>query len=40
MHALGESLDPEALVAIAERYGIDVDFERTGPIVERHGLTF
>ena len=40
MHALGEALDPAAMTAIAARYGVDVDFERTAPIIERHGLTF
>lgn len=40
MHALGEALDPAAMTAIATRYGVDVDFERTAPIIERHGLTF
>lgn len=40
MHALGEALDPAAMMAIASRYGVDVDFERTAPIIERHGLAF
>ena len=40
MHALGESLDPATIAAIAARYGVEVDFEQTGPIIERHGLTF
>ncbi len=40
MHALGEALDPSAMEAIASTYGVDVDFERTGPIIERHGLSF
>lgn len=40
MHALGEALDPATMAAIAERYGVEVDFEQTGPIIERHGLTF
>ena len=40
MHALGEALDPTAMVAIASAYGVDVDFEQTGPIIERHGLSF
>lgn len=40
MHALGEALDPASMAEIAERYGVEVDFERTGPIIERHGLTF
>lgn len=37
---LGDELDPETLPALAARYGCEVDFERTGPIVERHGLAF
>lgn len=40
MHALGESLDPTEMTAIAARYGVDVDFERTEPILQRHGLSF
>jgi mannose-6-phosphate isomerase-like protein (cupin superfamily) len=40
MHALGDALDPTAMAAIAARYGVDVDFGRTGPIIERHGLSF
>lgn len=40
MHALGEALDPETMASIAARYGVDADFDRTGPIIERHRLTF
>jgi mannose-6-phosphate isomerase-like protein (cupin superfamily) len=40
MHALGEALDATAMARIGERYGVDVDFERTAPIIERHRLTF
>lgn len=40
MHALGDALDPAAMTTIASRYGVDVDFEHTGPIIERYGLTF
>lgn len=40
MHALGEALDPESMAAIAARYGVEADFERTMPIIERHGLSF
>jgi len=40
MHALGDALDPAALTALAARWGIDVDFDRTAPIIERHGLAF
>lgn len=40
MHALGDALDPDAMTAIAARYGVEVDFERTAPIIERYGLIF
>ena len=40
MHALGDALDPATMAGIAARYGVDVDFEQTGPIIERHRLTF
>ncbi len=40
MDVLGEALDPAAMTAIGARYGVEVDFERTAPIIERHGLTF
>jgi mannose-6-phosphate isomerase-like protein (cupin superfamily) len=40
LHALGDQLSPEAMAEIAARYGVDVDFERTMPILERHGLAF
>ena len=40
MHALREALDPATMTAIAARYGVDVDFEQTAPLIERHGLTF
>jgi len=40
IHALGDELEAETMAAIAARYGVEVDFERTLPIVERHGLTF
>jgi mannose-6-phosphate isomerase-like protein (cupin superfamily) len=29
---------PEAIAEIGGRYGVDADFERTMPLVERHGL--
>ncbi len=28
------------IAEIVARYGVEVDFERTMPIVERHGLAF
>ena len=40
MHALGNELDPATMAAIAARYGVEADFERTMPIIERHGLVF
>jgi mannose-6-phosphate isomerase-like protein (cupin superfamily) len=42
-HALAEidgPPDPVALAQLAARYGAEVDFERTPPIIERHGLVF
>ena len=38
--ALGDGYDMETLPAMAAQYGCDVDFERTMPLVERHGLQF
>lgn len=32
--------EPEELAALAGNYGCDVDMDRTGPLMERHGLTF
>ncbi len=40
MGELGEALDPDAMVEMAARYGCQLDFEATFPIVERHGLKF
>ncbi len=40
MHALGDDLDPATMAEIATRYGVDVDFDSTMPIIERHGLVF
>jgi mannose-6-phosphate isomerase-like protein (cupin superfamily) len=31
---------PQALAAMAARYGCDLDFDATFPIIERHGLVF
>lgn len=36
---LGGELTPEAVAIVGQRYSVDVDFEGTGPVVERHGLT-
>ncbi|MEX2236850.1 MAG: cupin domain-containing protein [Dehalococcoidia bacterium] len=33
-------LDPEAMATMAARYGCDVDFDATFPIIERHRLNF
>ena len=40
MDALGEDLDPTTLAEMGARYGGEIDFERTMPIIERHGLAF
>ena len=40
MAAYGADLDPASLTELASRYGVDVDFERTAPLVERHSLAF
>ena len=32
--------EPPVIAEIASRYGVEVDFEGTFPIVERHGLAF
>jgi hypothetical protein len=32
--------DPETLPALAAQYGGEIDFDRTMPLVERHGLVF
>jgi quercetin dioxygenase-like cupin family protein len=36
----GGEYDPQTLPALAARYGCDVDFDGTMPLVERHGLRF
>jgi quercetin dioxygenase-like cupin family protein len=36
--APGGELDPATLPALAARYGCQVDFQGTGPILQRHGL--
>lgn len=36
----GDNYDPETLAPLAASYGCQIDFERTMPIVERHGLIF
>ena len=40
MAAVDGELTPEAITEIATRYEIEVDFEGTMPLVERHGLSF
>ncbi len=37
---LWDGLDPATLAALESRYGCEVNYELTGPLVERHGLTF
>jgi len=37
---LTEEPTPDVLAAMAARYGCELDFEATGPIMDRHGLTF
>lgn len=32
--------EPETIAALAADYGCDADFERTFPLMERHGLSF
>lgn len=39
MHTF-EGDDPAPLIALAGRYGCQIDLERTMPIVQRHGLVF
>lgn len=36
----GGEYDPATLPALAAEYGNEVDFDRTMPLVERHGLVF
>ena len=36
--ALDGEPTPDAIVEVASRYGIEADFQRTIPLVERHGL--
>jgi hypothetical protein len=36
----GGEYDPDTLPALAAQYGNEVDFDRTMPLVERHGLVF
>lgn len=40
MHALGDDLDPATMAEMGARYGGEIDFEKTMPIIERHGLVF
>lgn len=40
MHALGDDLDPATMAEMVARYGGEIDFEKTMPIIERHGLVF
>ena len=36
----GGEYDAETLPALAARFGCDVDFEGTMPLMQRHGLTW
>jgi mannose-6-phosphate isomerase-like protein (cupin superfamily) len=36
---LGGELTPEAVSVIGQRYSVDIDFEGTDPLAERHGLS-
>lgn len=38
--AAGDDPSPTALAALAARYGVQIDFAATEPIMQRHGLTF
>lgn len=40
LDAPDSNYDPETLPSLAAEYGCEVDFERTMPIVQRHGLVF
>ncbi len=37
---LAAELEPQELARMAARYGCDLDFDATGPVIERHGLQF
>lgn len=37
---VGGKIDPEVLVALADRHGCDLDLPATEPVVARHGLTW
>lgn len=40
LDALGEAATPEAIAELGSRYGVETDFENTGPIIEEYGLEF
>jgi hypothetical protein len=40
MGSMAEPPEPAALAAMAGRYGAQLDFDGTMPIIERHGLAF
>ncbi len=40
MESMTAAPDPETLAEMAAKYHCDLDFEATGPIVEKHGLSF
>jgi mannose-6-phosphate isomerase-like protein (cupin superfamily) len=35
-----EQQTPEAIAELGARYGVEIDFEATMALIERHGLTF
>ena len=39
LDVLGGELTPEAVAIVGQRYSVDIDFEATGPVLERHGLS-
>lgn len=40
LDALGQAATPEAIAELGRRYGVETDFENTGPIIEQYGLEF
>jgi gentisate 1,2-dioxygenase len=40
LDALGPEMTPDKMTEIAGKYGIEVDFDGTAPIIEKHGLSF
>lgn len=40
LDALGAAATPDSIAALGERYGVETDFEGTGPLIERYRLVF